>query len=601
MSDSSVREVNSKKLIAILNSVRNRVRLIMMVRYGSYGLVIGTSLAIAWVVLTKLRLASSVDSFAICLTLLVAVSMAIGLIYAWIPRLTDRDIARLTEEKADLKERFSTALEYKGRPTEGLAAEFVSAQATDADRHAGDVEIKELFPVRMTRSTMVGGLFGLILLGVFFLPTLPIFWSREQKRDAQDVKVTAISLQKVAEDKEKSADQQNLRETQKATKEMKALAKQMKEGKLPKKESMVALQKLTQKFEQSQKKLEDQMPKKKMEEAAKDFKRTMDQMQKQLDQKEQEKKDLANKKGDPKKQDGKSMEKLSPEEQKKQQEAEQAMKQMMEQLRKMQQAMEQGNTEQSRSEMEQALRKMAEQMQQQGASMSPQQLQMMQQAMQQLSQALQNTQMQELSSAMQQLAQQMQTSNLSAEQMQQLSKMMSQCAGMCKNPSKGMGGAMMDAQQLASLIQALKEGKLTLSGMPGSGGKMPGHGINGSGRPMEAMKDPGATKPRMIVGNKSEMSKAMGKAGDMKEFAKYLAMSSAPPKHAPNGMVMGTRNQMGDELQINFTGNPEAFQSSSPYYKAVETSKKQAESTLDKENIPAAYKKQVRDYFDSVH
>lgn len=64
---------------------------------------------------------------------------------------------------------------------------------------------------------------------------------------------------------------------------------------------------------------------------------------------------------------------------------------------------------------------------------------------------------------------------------------------------------------------------------------------------------------------------------------------------------MGTRTQQGDELQLNMTGDPDPTQSSSPYYKAYETSKKQAESTLDKEAVPAAYKKQVKDYFDSIH
>ena len=115
------------------------------------------------------------------------------------------------------------------------------------------------------------------------------------------------------------------------------------------------------------------------------------------------------------------------------------------------------------------------------------------------------------------------------------------------------------------------------------------------------MKDPASTKPRMLLANQSEMSKALGKQGDPKKFAEYLLMSSKPSKHLPNGMVSGNRSQQGDELQLNMTGDPDPAQSSSPYYKAYETSKKQAESTLDKESVPAAYKKQVKDYFDSIH
>ena len=51
---------------------------------------------------------------------------------------------------------------------------------------------------------------------------------------------------------------------------------------------------------------------------------------------------------------------------------------------------------------------------------------------------------------------------------------------------------------------------------------------------------------------------------------------------------------------MQMTGDPEPTHSNSPYYRAVETSRRQAESTLDKENIPASMKKQVRDYFDSI-
>ena len=67
-----------------------------------------------------------------------------------------------------------------------------------------------------------------------------------------------------------------------------------------------------------------------------------------------------------------------------------------------------------------------------------------------------------------------------------------------------------------------------------------------------------------------------------------------------NGKINGAKTQQGQEISMEMTGDPEPTQSNSPYYKAVETSQRQAESTLDKENIPASMKKQVRDYFDSI-
>ena len=109
---------------------------------------------------------------------------------------------------------------------------------------------------------------------------------------------------------------------------------------------------------------------------------------------------------------------------------------------------------------------------------------------------------------------------------------------------------------------------------PGIGGKGPGPGIGGSGNPTAAMKDPKFTKPRMMLANQSQLSKALGKQGDPKKFAEYLAMSSKPSKSLPNAVVNGTRTMQGDELQINMTGDPDPAHSSSPYYKAYETSKK---------------------------
>lgn len=600
-------------LAHMLGRVRLRIRTLLMVRYSSLALLVSVSLAIVWMLLIVVRLLPHLTNPPLAMLILIGASVLLGLALAWVPRLTDLDIARLTERRADLKERLSSALEFREATLRATnpSGPFYDIQWQDANQHAGGVDVKSLYPITVPRTFLIGMALLLALFGTFFLPTLPAFWSPQQKRDAEDVKVAAIAIQKVAEDKEKAADQQNLDETKKAARETKALANQMKLGKVPKKESMVALQKLTQKFEQEHKKLEDQMPKKQMDEAAKQFKKAMDAMQKELEQSEQKKRDADSPNGThPNAKDAKKpLDKQSAEEQKKQAEAQkqqQNMQKMMDQLKKMQQAMQQGDSPEMRQQMQQALQQLAQQMQQNGAQMSQAQMQTMQQAMQQLAQSLQGTQMQQMAQEMQQLAQQMQQMQqmqLSQEQMEQLAKALQKCAGMCKGSGKGKGmGAAMDAKQLAELIAALKEGRLTMGGQGnGFGGRGPGRGIGGQGHPTDAMKDPGATNPRLVVGNKSSMSKALGKAGDAKEFYKYLSMSSQPSKHSPNGMVGGARTAQGDELQIDFKGDPEAAQSSAPYYKAVETTKRQAESTLDKENIPAAYKKQVRDYFDSVH
>ena len=77
-------------------------------------------------------------------------------------------------------------------------------------------------------------------------------------------------------------------------------------------------------------------------------------------------------------------------------------------------------------------------------------------------------------------------------------------------------------------------------------------------------------------------------------------MKNPPSKFLPNAQVKGERSKEGNELQQNYTGDPEAFKSNTPYFQAYVSSRKQAENSLNKENIPVAYKKQVRDYFDSI-
>jgi hypothetical protein len=345
-------------------------------------------------------------------------------------------------------------------------------------------------------------------------------------------------------------------------------------------------------MEETQKKMADNAGKKPMDQAHKEFKRSLDQMQKQLEQAQKKRADqeamqkqAANKaqqnkpaNADPKKE--------SP-----------AMKQAKAAMQQMANAMANMNAEQ----MQQAMQQMAKQME--SGQMSKEEMQQMQQAMPKLAQSLKDTQMNQSAEQLQQLAQMMQSmQNMDPNTLQQMAQMMRNIGqGMCKNPG-GMGQGMLDAKALAALMQALKDGRMTLamgSGM-GFGGKMPGHGFGGSGIPSKAMKDVDNTTPRLIAQGLSEHSKGIGKSGSAQEFAKYLGKVSAPSKHLPNGKIAGTRSENGQELQINMTGDPGMASSSAPYYQAYQTSKKQAESTLNKENIPPVYKEQVRKYFDSI-
>ncbi len=100
-----------------------------------------------------------------------------------------------------------------------------------------------------------------------------------------------------------------------------------------------------------------------------------------------------------------------------------------------------------------------------------------------------------------------------------------------------------------------------------------------------------------------------GKPGDLakqakisKEFAKYAAMGMKPSGHTPNTAVKGTRNLNNTELVQQYKGNPEqGVRAGTPYYEAGQVHGRASETAVDKENIPAAYRKQVKDYFSHIN
>ena len=184
-----------------LKQARQRCRALLVLRYASLALLIASLLGMLLVGLSKLNLVATPTGLA--LTSLILVSIMIGAMLAFWPRLSDLDIAKMTERRADLKERLSSAVEFRQQGVD-TTAPFYGEQWTDANHYAAQVDVARLFPARIPLTLPVGLLLTLALLLMFFLPTLPAFWSPKQKRDAEDVRVTAITLQKVAEDKEKN-------------------------------------------------------------------------------------------------------------------------------------------------------------------------------------------------------------------------------------------------------------------------------------------------------------------------------------------------------------------------------------------------------------
>jgi hypothetical protein len=78
-----------------------------------------------------------------------------------------------------------------------------------------------------------------------------------------------------------------------------------------------------------------------------------------------------------------------------------------------------------------------------------------------------------------------------------------------------------------------------------------------------------------------------------------------PPAGAPtpskklDTMVKGVKGK-GTELVTPFRGAPDRSNSKTPYYAVSPTALRQAEDALTKEDVPAAYRKSVKRYFEGI-
>jgi hypothetical protein len=78
-----------------------------------------------------------------------------------------------------------------------------------------------------------------------------------------------------------------------------------------------------------------------------------------------------------------------------------------------------------------------------------------------------------------------------------------------------------------------------------------------------------------------------------------------PPAGAPtpskkiDTLVKGRKGE-GPELITPFRGAPDRTDSKAPYYAVTPSALRQAEDAVAKEEVPAAYRKSVKDYFEGL-
>lgn len=605
-------------LNALLRKATLRIRAARLLRFGSTGLCIGSWLALLLLGAGKLRLLPSSPWLELGPILLGLLS---GAAFALLPRLSALTVARLTEQRADLKERLSSAIALEATEAASTSP-FYPALRADAERYAADVNLKAIYPLRIPRAFWLSLLALTLLAGVTLLPSLPLFWSKEKKAEMSEVKKEGIRIMRLAQQAEKEATKKHLPMTKQAAEELKKLGIKMREGKLDKVHAMVAMHKLTQKLAEQQR---QQAAQKKnaaqAQQAAQQLKQALQKLDKQLQQRQQALQQMAaNQQMKPTNPNNalrngqqahqqKGAQKNGSAALKKNAQQVQQLKKELVSLQKMQQAlraMQQALQTQNSAAMQQAMQQLSQLAQQSVGN--PQLAQQMGQQLQSLAKALQQAGLNRTAQQLAQIAKMLQNSqNFNSEQLAFLKKLLGQIPGMCFGECMGEWWQVspLDQEALLALLAACQKGARFGLGTPSfglfPGGSPNGAALFGSHKHFSAMKDPGKTKAHLLIANSKGSKAGQGKAGSLQEFIHYLAMHPHTPGHAPNGMILGTRTQKGNELSIQFLGDPDGASASTPYYQAVITGQRQAESVLNQEHVPVTLRQQVRAYFDTLH
>ncbi len=590
-----------------LAAVSSRLRLLRWVRHASRGALVGIGLALIAVALAHFDWLPERLPLEILLPALLVAGIGAGTVTALLRPIPLMDAARLAESRLGLKERLSSALEFERSPRAARdpeAALLLRLQAADAAAHARSLNAAEAVPWRWFWETKVA-LGGLLLLALtLWLPNLPALVPPQLRIERQIVRKTGDNLEKKAAVIQKLADQKHLEGTRKAAADMKRLGHKLATGKLDKKQAMVQMSKLTQQMRQAQQKAAQGTP------GAGE--KSLAQAGQQLSQSLAAGAKSAGGQGAPKPGDPKQGFNV-PTNGSKSSTTPSAHHATTPEVQKAASAMRQNDTKALSEQLRQLADKTA------SGKLSPAEQQQAAADLQKLSQALKDTPMPETQKHTQAAADAMKRGDK-----QGAASEMRKAADAAEREARAQADqqAMQDAQSAAEDAQSQMAGASSAgdiqddSGQPGNGnGKNPGKG-NGQGQGAgqgfgdgigQGQQSNGKVGSGKGNGGSGGGGKAGGKPSDTGQGSspiKHLghtngdkgtakvyfgkALNAGPSKTGPTRKVGGGHDPGG------------AAPSSVPYYNYVAPAKKSAETTMDKEDIPPAYRSDVRRYFQSL-
>src|SRR5437660_7592147 len=132
-----------------LNEAGRRIRALLVFQWMARTLCWTALACLAWLLASRFTRLPQPSDAALVGALLAAavVGAAIGLAR----RITRMDVARLTDRRAEMKERFSSAVEFQAATSDDP---LVQRQIVDAGAHAEALDLSGTYPLRISREAI---------------------------------------------------------------------------------------------------------------------------------------------------------------------------------------------------------------------------------------------------------------------------------------------------------------------------------------------------------------------------------------------------------------------------------------------------------------
>ncbi|HHX40637.1 MAG TPA: hypothetical protein GX715_11790 [Armatimonadetes bacterium] len=545
-----------------INRIRRRIRVLHALRWSVLFALGGTLVAvvaagIAWARHALFPLPE--------VALFLATCAGLGAFAGYLRRVTPFQAALITDRRLGLQERLSSALELGKRdPRDPLVAALVA----DATSHAEGIDPRTAYPLRARREAhLLAGALGVLAL-VLLLPRLPFLQSPQQRAERAAMRAEGERIVRVAREMRKAGETRHSDLERRIARNLEQLGQSMRSSRVDKKQALMKLHALTQEIKEAQKQLASEGAKRSLAQAS---------------------------------------EALMKEARARSGETAQRLQQMAEAL--------------AREEMGQAAR-LLEEMGERVASgkISAREREQMAGEAERIAESLAETPLQE---AAQQLAEAARL--LRQGQMQAAAEQMQQACGSCQG-----GGCSLAESQMQQAGEAVEQSRQRLAlagqeaprggeeGAPGGGqtlvsgdayatsgqdergqGRGQRQTVAGSGGP-EAGR--GVTDEQTAGGAPGSGTPRDRQADQRPEKRARFEQVYAPNRIPTNRLDTQVRGKKrpGKSDYSEARGAPEQGSASRPYYEVYSHYQRTAEEALAREEIPAAYRKQVRDYFDSL-